>query len=300
MVDATVTLRDDRGRSETYRELGGGIYQLEGNLLQAVTGLQYTLEIVLEDGTTYRTASQSMPPAVGADSTYINLRQEQIINDQGNVLEETAIDLLVDTPVLTGEAQVWLRWTFDQTYSFVSLPCNPFNQTPVCYFTHPPEDPIISLATNADLSADRLTGIQVGRIRNINRLNEEYTEGRHCFSVYQHSITEEAFTYWSDLDEVVNQSGSIFDAVPAEVRGNVFNVDDPEESVLGFFELAQIDTVRHCIIPQDILGAFFIAPYCPPGINSYSDFLLFNGTINFGCCSCLEFAGASVERPEWF
>jgi hypothetical protein len=54
------------------------------------------------------------------------------------------------------------------------------------------------------------------------------------------SLTESAYQFWRTVSEQINNSGGIFDKPPITIKGNVFNVDNPDEQVLGFFGVSSI------------------------------------------------------------
>ena len=64
------------------------------------------------------------------------------------------------------------------------------------------------------------------------------------FSVKQLSINREAYEYWEKIKIVINNQGSLFDIPPAPVFGNIANVEDRNEIVLGYFEVAKTKVTR--------------------------------------------------------
>ena len=74
---------------------------------------------------------------------------------------------------------------------------------------------------------------------------------KHYFTTYQSSITSDAHEYWREVDILANQTGSIFDTPPAEIKGNIFNVKDTEEKVFGYFQAANQTQDRFYLLPYD-------------------------------------------------
>jgi hypothetical protein len=116
----------------------------------------------------------------------------------------------------------------------------------------------------------------------------EFVRGRHYFNVYQYSLTEDNYLYWENIRKVANQQGSIFDPPPAPISGNMFNPNDPEELVLGYFQVVQIDTVRTFVLPVDLDPA---API---------DECNFQTGVSSRCFSCSGEPGATLIRPEYW
>lgn len=53
-------------------------------------------------------------------------------------------------------------------------------------------------------------------------------------------MTESAYRFWNELKKQQSNTGSIFDAAPAPILGNMVNKDDPDVLVLGYFGASTI------------------------------------------------------------
>ena len=54
----------------------------------------------------------------------------------------------------------------------------------------------------------------------------------------QYSISQEAYRFLRLAKQQSELSGSVFDPPPANIRGNMISLDDPDEVVLGYFMAA--------------------------------------------------------------
>lgn len=70
--------------------------------------------------------------------------------------------------------------------------------------------------------------------------------------IRQVSITAEAYRFLKLVKQQTEISGSVFDPPPATIRGNMISLDNPEETVLGFF-MAGSETNRQIYINQEDL-----------------------------------------------
>lgn len=90
----------------------------------------------------------------------------------------------------------------------------------------------------------------------------------------------------------MNNSGSVFDAPPAPIFGNIRNINDDEEMVLGYFEVANVQVTRIYTTKADV--PYFIEEVCKYGpsrpINDYPR----------TCLRCSEFNNSTNETPEWW
>lgn len=55
------------------------------------------------------------------------------------------------------------------------------------------------------------------------------------------SLSNEASSFLSEVEDQASGTGGPFDVPPAPIYGNVFNVDDPNELVWGYFSVSDID-----------------------------------------------------------
>ena len=74
----------------------------------------------------------------------------------------------------------------------------------------------------------------------------------------------EAFAYWEQARVQLARGGGVFDPPFAPVVGNIRNVNDPSEVVLGYFHAYSQTMSRYCYGREGLAGAFEI-PIFPNG-----------------------------------
>ncbi len=112
------------------------------------------------------------------------------------------------------------------------------------------------------------------------------------YNLYMETLTPEAFKYWNKVSLLLTQSGSFFDAPPGAIRGNVTNVNQPEELVLGYFYTAPEDTTRFKVYGADFLP-YVINPYC--GIPGFPP-----SPFPTECCTCTRVPNATLVKPDYW
>jgi hypothetical protein len=95
--------------------------------------------------------------------------------------------------------------------------------------------------------------------------------------------------YWEKLDKTVNRVGSIFDAPPSGVQGNIYNINSPEVTVLGYFEAITTDTTRRFTLPSDLPVSITSCKY----VNNRTRYL-------DQCLNCFIIPNSSSERPSYW
>ena len=125
----------------------------------------------------------------------------------------------------------------------------------------------------------------------INYISERlpYLKYKYSLLVRQHSLSKEAFRYWESLRDQQEEDGGLYETQPIASGGNMYNVDDDTEQVLGYFFASQVHEklifVKH--------PSFFTDYFCPMATiereglaESYFDVWMF-------------LASLTRERPEY-
>ena len=109
------------------------------------------------------------------------------------------------------------------------------------------------------------------------------------YSVVLNTMDEAAYEYWKLVDEISNTQGSIFDRPAAPVPGNFRNINDPEEEVLGYFEVVRSDTTRIRVRAEDV--PFFVTVPCPISERDREP---------AWCTACLLLENSTSTRPYYW
>lgn len=290
---AQLRLFDDQGNSESYRHdpERPGTYVLTGNRIKPQIGNSYHLQVALEDGRLYKSIPEKLlaPVASLNDIKYdFSLREESLGN---TILTEVPfIDVFIDVDFGLAEGEpFYLRWDVEEVYKFSPTDFDDFMGLipPPCYvhvFTSAQD---INLFDGRNISQSSLSNILVGS----QKLDQTFLE-RHYFSVYQRTISQEAYEYWRKIDRIVRNVGTIFDSPPAPIKGNMFNVEDPDEEILGYFEVASSQVLRFSTILQDL----------PIELSAECTFEPEKPRIEYSreCLDCLRIRNSSLRRPVYF
>lgn len=81
-------------------------------------------------------------------------------------------------------------------------------------------------------------------------------KSRYKLQLNQYAITEDAFRFLKLARQQLDLTGSVFDPPPANLRGNMINLNQPDQPVLGYFIAADVSSKIVYINKDDIPLAF--------------------------------------------
>ena len=98
----------------------------------------------------------------------------------------------------------------------------------------------IYLNSSAKLSHDVILHNPIGFVSSgSEKLGIEYS-----IQVNQYALTSDAFNYWQNLKKNTEQLGSIFDAQPSEIKGNIHALNNVSEPVIGYVSAGTVSQTR--------------------------------------------------------
>jgi hypothetical protein len=91
-------------------------------------------------------------------------------------------------------------------------------------------------------------------------LTSEKVENKYSILVRQCAISKEAYQFYQTLLKNTEQLGSIFDAQPSQITGNIHNINDKTEPVIGYVIATNVQTkrvyVKHADLPGNVLPIY--------------------------------------------
>ena len=275
VTGANVTLRDDLGNSVNYEEIQPGRYRLNGSAMQGVSGSTYTLRIEA-DGKIYESKPETMPQNIEADSSFFAIVNQKFVN----------VHTTVQIPADLAQGP-FLKWRIDNVWQVNEIYCGPFDPTNVCYVKQTFSNQLLPILDGSLLTRGETARPFVA----VKEADKTFGEVVY-FNLYMETLTPDAFKYWNKVSLLLTQSGSIFDAPPGAIRGNVTNINDPNELVLGYFYAAPEDTTHVKVLASDFLP-YTINPYC--GVAGFPPFPLPSE-----CCNCTQIPNSTLVKPDYW
>ncbi|MDY8138139.1 DUF4249 domain-containing protein [Aquimarina sp. 2201CG5-10] len=251
--NAIVTVIDDQQIEYQFSEITSGRY-VSNVSFAAELGKTYRLQITTQNGNLYTSSEVSLPQQAQLDNVFA----ERVVNDSG----VEGIGIFVDSSDPTGNADFY-RYEFDETYQVVPPFWSEFDLEIVS--REPPVLEIIPRSReervcyiNEVSNRIILNNTSTLSENNINRFMVQFIEpdnvvvrGRYSVLVRQYVQSEEAFRFFETIKDF-SDSETLFSQVqPGFVNGNIVSMNNPEESVLGFFEVASVTSGRTFVNLED-------------------------------------------------
>jgi hypothetical protein len=108
-------------------------------------------------------------------------------------------------------------------------------------------------------------------------------------TVRQFALNKDAYDYWHQKEAELNESDNIYTTQPNQNKSNIFNVNNPDEKVLGFFWASSF-TEKHLLVKNP----FFTNPEGPSSCESI-------GIATYLCCQeLIDYLFTTVRNMKDF
>ncbi len=314
--NAIVKIIEEGGEEETLTEIEAGTYITSETGMQGTTDKNYKIDIQLPDGTRYESEYQKMLTLIRIDSVeadvefhYLSIANPDVPGYQFHVSTELGVD-----------SENYFLWSLESTYKYRSdFTINYFYEDymvqefpdPTSLMTCWRTDQINEIYT---FNTSVLSEPKVERLPlNFARIDQPELYIRYSLLVKQFTINKEAYMYWDKIQRQIESQETLYNNQPFQIRGNLFNVDDPDEMVLGYFMVAAQDEQRVFVNPPadiEVRKDSCFLDYMSYGFITFFDdsrwpiyiFEDMNGgraLATKGCFDCTELGGTIVEPEFW-
>ncbi len=315
-------IRED-GEYKEFSEQRPGYYgsDLDESFLQ--TGLSYMIHVITPDGHEYESDFDQLRPVPEIDSIYYEVETVNYQTEGDNV---EGVRFFIDFTYDDEEFE-YIRWDVTETYEFHNPSMDAYIwDVDFSYYLLPDTSNYrVCYITNAlyEIHSMSLTyldfGIYIRKpfafVPNI----QQKQKLKHKYSVLikQYSMGEAAFHYWNELKKTSQEQGFLFDRQPALLKSNFQNVNDVEETVLGFFSMAGLVERRAFAEKPEGLDLSLYEWYCfpvpkgPMGPVSRDDLPKYfarawmdgepsYGEVNKHCVDCRDYKNSTHIMPDFW
>jgi len=255
-----VAVENQDGDMVHYTNTGEGTYEadLPGSFLEV--GNAVSVQVITPDDRVYRSLYDTIFACPELDSIYWELGYQETPDPD---FTRPGIQFYLD---MSGESTDSrnIIWQVDESWEYwASLigthimrdwgAAVPFKTNVIfkCW-KHFPLDHVFIASTRSQ-SANELRKLPLNFVSNeTERLSVTYS-----LNVKQQSLSSAAYDYWKRMNDQAVESGGLYEKQPASVTGNIYNMDDPEEIVLGNFYATQ-QKEKRIFVKNNVLFDFYV------------------------------------------
>ncbi len=313
-----VSVDDGKGNSFTFlesKDLGHYLSKIDNGFFN--TGESYRLDVRTPEGHEYVSSSEELMPCPEVDNVYYELETKP--TDDPNV-NETGLQFFLDFKADESFGR-YFRWQLTETWEYHSKwPLDkwldkdgshdliePDYSNFVCYGSDKLEN-IFVLSTNG-FSQNSYSKYKLHFVQD----QTQHLQYKYSLLVNQYSVTEAAYNYWDNLRKNNQESVDLFGKQPANVKGNIHNVNDSTDVALGYFGVSAVQSKRIMVLPIAGLSfdqaqpcrAYVIDGPLPADRPLYfatdfdENFAPYLGVAAADCIFCTLLGGTTVKPPYW-
>lgn len=256
LSNAKVIILDNHGLSEVLTEVEIGVYKTSIGGIQGTIGNSYKIRIEISNDNIYESEFTEMQDPVAIES--LSLEESTRITEDDLKIEQEGYQFYVNSQE-ANKSKTYLYWEIEETYEYHAdykisyyfdgnfyekTTTNPYGITVMrnidslfyCWTTQKvPER--FSYSTEY-LSLPKVNNLPLHFIP----FSDKRLRYKYSIMVTQYTISEEAYVFIDKLNQQNGNSDELFTTQPFQIRGNIANINNPNEAVLGYFMVASAMT----------------------------------------------------------
>ena len=223
----------------------------------------------------------------------------------------------------------YYQWNWDQVYEYSSAEFSEFEYFPAAndVFIRPDSDQInhcwnsssstsILVSTSTKLAQDVISGYPIKMIPP----NDVQTSILYSILVRQYALTEDGYNFLTLMQKNTESLGTIFDAQPSQITGNIHSLTHPTEQVIGWVSAGTVTNLRAYVSRADVPSSYvylcelkdtllppdtdlrknFTSRFDPVYGEYYGPTLIGYWSNSVFCVDCRKFGGGVNKRPSYW
>jgi len=264
--NATVMIIDNEDIEYEFEELEPGKYTSKIEF-GALPNMEYKLSIMTSSGRRY---SSSPVKLVNEDVADFKLYAKGRVNERGDL---DGVEIYYEGLESSSENTSYYRYDYIETYKIVApywfdltidftpgafpFPGKENEDGRVCFDTNKSNE--IILKNTSELQSNVINPFVIKFNEHINPKIQQ----RYSLLVTQHVISREAYVYFETLKDFSELESIFSENQPGVITGNLFSEDNPDETVIGYFEISKTLSKRVYFNYTDFFedSQYFFRPY---------------------------------------
>ncbi|MGV3541125.1 MAG: DUF4249 domain-containing protein [Rufibacter sp.] len=259
-LSRTQTLADEKAPKMetnaivTVQEEGGESFPLPGNNKGAYTHVG----IPINPEKRYRLLIMVGQKVYASD--YVGVNISPPIDDVNWTAENEEVAITINTHDAQNKTRYY-RWEYEETWEYTAFYFSEYEFINGQLQYRKPENDIYLCWRNAKSTNTLITStVTLGEdvvskfpIVTLPSTSDKILR-KYSILVRQYAISKEAYQYYETLKKNTENIGSLFDPLPTQLTGNIKNINDAGEPVIGFITVSSVDEKRIFIKRDDLPG----------------------------------------------
>lgn len=265
VTDAEVSVTDSDGKEYVFEEAAGSYVSISE--FAAIPGKTYRLNIVTNDGKTYNSTAESLTtinpieaivPKVqtknGTRGVFIYVNSQDPQNTSKYYRYEYEETYKIIAPKWNSDKAITVPGETPSDHREIVLQPRGSEETRICYSSER-SNGIIQTTTSSQ-NEDRIDF----PVRFISEKNA-IISNRYSILVRQYIQNLASYTFYKTLKEISGSENILSQTQPGFFYGNMKSIDNPNEKVIGFFEVSSVSSKRIFFNYEDLFPGQQLPPY---------------------------------------
>tara|TARA_R110002073_G_scaffold108336_1_gene243308 strand:+ start:18118 stop:19287 length:1170 start_codon:yes stop_codon:yes gene_type:complete len=269
--DATIKITSGSNNTYTFHETEPGIYMSDIQF-NAQPSSNYQLSVTASSGEEYTSQPTELTSNTSVIENVYAIRETSEDGVDGITIYVDSFDLI--------NSSRYYGFEFEETYQIIAPRWVPNEYVYIPATLTTPETAVLvprtqeervcfatinsqgRLTTNTNLlSEDRISKFPIKFIP----LDDIRISSRYSILLKQHTQSAESYNFYETLNNLSSSESLLSQNQPGFLAGNIFSINNPNEKVLGFFEVSSVKQKRAFFNRSDYTNVFFWdAWYCKP------------------------------------
>lgn len=295
--EASVVLLSDQGEQWNYAESGkdAGSYILKDKDFEAKEGINYRIQIKLDNGEQYESSWEALPlvneHAIGPVN-FEEVEKEMYKVKAGENVLTTVKGISTSISILDvgAESPVYYKWNLNPSWIYIA-PLTSLDQFDrLCWIKG------LNYLNDYTLHVDNIGGGYNKELFFLEVIRNERIYEDFSVLITQEIMSEDYYFFWKELKEQVNE-GALRDKPPYNLKTNIYDLKG-EKRVSGFFGIVS-ESARRWYFNKDDLSYYVENTLKPDCLIQYG---LPGEPPALMCTSCLGYPSgeAFVGKPFWW
>ena len=228
---ADVSVVDEEGTAARFSESAPGHYYSDSSFV-AQPGKKYKLRIAGFGGGMYESSEEEVFPASEVNMVKAVYTEKKTVSESGFIRDIKGFNVsafISDDPDVRNQYLMRVNLTYLMLTNPAPKPC-----CDMCWVRE--RLPDFEVFKDQFISGQQNVEVPIAFFP----VRPKYFYDRVYVEVEQLSLSPAAYAFWRSFYEVKNLQGGLFDPVPAALTGNISNMDNRSEPVIGYFFVSDV------------------------------------------------------------